>query len=302
MASPQADRFAARMRQFAVDAAEAPPGPEGFRGSAAGLFESFGVHFPLVLTEHQVNQTKAVFADEPGVPAPERVLLFLHGGSFICGSASTHARYAVQLGRRIGARAVLVDYRLAPEHQHPAQINDCADVYEWLLGQGTASERIAIAGESAGGNLTISAQLEALRRGLPAPAATYTMSPWLDFEALSESYVTNAAKDACSSAETTRGICTMYFGEEGDRRSPRVSPLYADLSGLSPLFVQVGGDEVLLDDSRALVERARRYGVTAELDVVPDMQHMFQFDAGVMPEANAAYDRGAAFLNRYLAV
>lgn len=298
MASPPAERFNARLVRWAKEAGEGS-GPEAFRACSRSMFSDIGEQFPLTLTPAG-HGVRAMWADEPGRKSSEIILLFFHGGAFTCGSPETHGRFAIQLARRIGARALLADYRLTPEHQFPTQIEDCATVYEWLIESGVDPKRIAIAGESAGGNLCFTAQLLALRRGAPVPAATYSMSPWLDFEATGESYVANAQKDVVSGAEMTRFMAQQYVGQGGDVRNAIASPLYADLTGFSPVFVQVGGNEVLVDDSRKVVERACAAGVIAELDVVPEMQHMFQFDAGVMPEADAAYDRGGAFIRRFL--
>jgi len=299
MASAQAEKFNANLVRWAREAA-AGGGPEAFRACSRQLFDSLGAQFPLVLRSVDAPNVRAAYADEPGRNRGANVLLFFHGGAFTCGSPQTHARFAIQLSRRIGARALLVDYRLSPEHIFPKQIEDCVAVYEWLLASGVPAERIVFAGESAGGNLCFSAQLMALRRGLPAPAVTYAMSPWLDFDATGHSYTENAGRDLVSSAETTRVMSRMYLGAGVDSRDPVATPLHGDISGLSPLFVQVGGHEVLVDDSRRVVERARAAGINAKLDVVPEMQHMYQFDAGVMPEADASYDRAAAFINAHL--
>ncbi len=297
MASQEAERFHDRLRRWAREVGEGE-GPEHFRACSKTMFDDIGEQFPVVLTP--VDGVRAAWADEPDkVPGPN-VVLFYHGGAFTCGSAETHARFAIQLARRINARALLADYRLAPEYTYPTQIEDCAAVYEWLIASGIEPGRVVITGESAGGNLCFTAQLMALSRGAPAPAATYSMSPFLDFEASGQAYVSNATADLVSGAEMTRFMGRQYVGPDGDVRDPVATPLYADLSKLSPVFVQVGGDEVLLDDSRMVVERARAAGVVAELDIVPEMQHMYQFDAGVMPEATASYDRAAAFIRRFL--
>jgi epsilon-lactone hydrolase len=299
MATIEAARFNTRLVQWAKEAAEGG-GAEGFRACSKRLFDEIGAPFPVIFESVSSGNVHAAYADEPGTLPANRVLLFFHGGAFTCGSSQTHARFAIQLGRRIGARALLVDYRLSPEHIFPTQIEDCAAAYAWLLSSGVDPARIVIAGESAGGNLCFTAILRALRQGLPAPAAIYSMSPWLDFDATGTSYTANAKADLVSSAETTRSMSRMYLGPGVDSRDPIASPLHADLSGLPPVLVQVGGDEVLVDDARSVVARARDAGVVAELDIVPEMQHMYQFDAGVMPEADASYDRAAAFIGRFL--
>jgi epsilon-lactone hydrolase len=298
MPSTEADRFHQRLMRWKREADTASI-PDGFRECSRSMFDDLGEQFPFELTPVADGRIRASFADEPGKTRPSAVLLFFHGGAFLCGSPETHARFAIQLGRRIGARALLVDYRLSPEFIFPSQIEDCADAYQWLIESGQAPKTIAIAGESAGGNLCFTAQLMALSRGLPAPAATYAMSPMLDFAAEGASFVTNADTDLVSAAEVTRYMAGQYLGPV-PITDPVASPLHADLSRLSPFFVQVGGDEVMVDESRAIVVRARAAGVEAEIDVVPGMQHMYQFDAGVMPEASESYDRAAAFLNRFL--
>jgi monoterpene epsilon-lactone hydrolase len=299
MASIEAARFNTRLVGWAKEAGEGG-GPEAFRACSKRLFEGLGAPLPVAFEGVSSGTARAVYADEPGGLRAKSVLLFFHGGAFTCGSPETHARFAIQLGRRIGARALLVDYRLSPEYIFPTQIEDCAAVYAWLLSSGVDPARIAVAGESAGGNLCFTAILKALRQGLPAPAVIYAMSPWLDFDATGASYSANATADLVSGAEMTRIMSRMYLGPGVDSRDPVATPLYANLRGMPPVLVQVGGDEVLVDDARSVVARARSAGVIAELDIVPEMQHMYQFDAGVMPEADASYDRAAAFIGRFL--
>lgn len=297
MISAEAERFHDRLRQWALDAA-ADPSPEGFRASSRTLFAALGRPFAVKLTPLADGRVRGVWADEPGVEPGDNVVLFLHGGGFQSGSAETHARFAIEFGRLIGGRALMADYRLMPERIYPTQVEDCADVYQWLLGTGVDPRKVVFVGESAGGNLCFTVQLEALRRGLPAPGAAYAMSPWLDFEALGESYESNRTADLVSGAETTRFLGQLYVGEGGDVRA--ASPLHADVSRLAPAFVQTGGGEVMVSDTEAIVARLRASGVEAQADIVPAMQHMFQFEAGVMPEASAAYERAAAFVRRVL--
>ncbi|TYK49425.1 alpha/beta hydrolase [Actinomadura decatromicini] len=226
----------------------------------------------------------------------DRVLLCLHGGGFVGGSIYTHRKMFGHLAKAAGVRALIVDYRLAPAHTHPAQVDDVTDAYRWLLDQGIDPAHIAFTGDSAGGWLSITAQLRARERGLPLPAAAMPFSPWTDMEAAGASYQTNQDKDPFFYAETVRMLAATFLGEGGDPRDPLASPLHADLAGLGPVYIQVGGDESLLDDARMLDEHARKAGVDVRLDVFPGMQHTFQMAAGRAPEADDAIGRMAGWV------
>jgi acetyl esterase/lipase len=218
----------------------------------------------------------------------DRVLLCLHGGGFISGSLYTHRKMFAHLAKATGVRALVFDYRLAPEHPHPAQVDDATAVYRWLLRQGFDADRIAFTGDSAGGGLAVTTQLRARQRGLPVPAAAMPFSPWVDMEATGRSYDANRHRDPFFYRESVREFAAMFLGENGDPRDPLANPLCADLSGLAPMYIQVGGDETLLDDARRLSEHARRAGVEVRLDVFPDLLHTFQMAAGRAPEADEA--------------
>lgn len=218
----------------------------------------------------------------------DRVLLCMHGGGFVSGSIYSHRKMFGHLAKATGARALLFDYRLAPGHTHPAQVDDSTAAYAWLLDQGISPGHIAFAGDSCGGGLAITTQLQARDRGLPLPAAALPFSPWVDMEATGESYQTNRDRDAFFSADLVRGLANTFLGRNGDPRDPLANPLNADLTGLGPIYIQVGGDEVLLDDARRLDEHARKASVDVRLDVFPEMQHTFQMAAGRAPEADKA--------------
>jgi monoterpene epsilon-lactone hydrolase len=229
----------------------------------------------------------------PKHSAGDRVLLCMHGGGFISGSIYSHRKMFAHLAKATGAPALIFDYHLAPEHTHPAQVDDATDVYRWLLDHGISPKHIAFAGDSCGGGLAITAQLRGRERSLPLPAAAMPFSPWVDMEATGESYVTNRDRDAFFSSDLVRGLAGMFLGEGGDSRDPLANPLYADLSDLGPIYIQAAGDEVLLDDARRLDKHARKAGVDVRLDVFPDMQHTFQMAAGRAPEADEAIRRMA---------
>jgi monoterpene epsilon-lactone hydrolase len=239
-----------------------------------------------------------------GVPAmwavpkqsrPDRVLLCLHGGGFVGGSIYTHRKMFGHLAKAAGARALLPGYRLLPEGGgYPVPVDETEAVYRWLLGQGVAAEHIAFAGDSAGGWLAVTAQLRAREQGLPEPAAAVLLSPFADLEASGESFETS--KDPLFTREFCRTLARGFLGESAGLRDPRVNLLYADLSGLSPLYIQAGGDEALLDDARGLEAQARKAGVDVRLDVFPGMLHTFQMAAGRAPEADDAIRRLADWI------
>jgi acetyl esterase/lipase len=157
----------------------------------------------------------------------------------------------------------------------------------------TGADHIGFAGDSSGGGLSITTQLRARERGLPWPAAAMLISPWVDMEVTGEPYQTNLDREPLFYKESVRQFAGMFLGEAGDPRDPLANPLYADLSGLGPIYIQVGGDETLLDDARRLDEHARRAGVEVRLDVFPEMPHTFQMAAGRAPEADEAIRRMA---------
>lgn len=226
----------------------------------------------------------------------DRVILGFHGGGFFSGSMYTHRKLFGHIAKAVGCRALVLHYRLAPENLYPAALQDALAAYQWLLGQGIQPAHLAFAGDSAGGNLAITTLLLARDKGLPLPAASLPISPWYDMEVTGDSADYNQGKDLLFTKEWIKNIAAIYLGEKEDRRNPYISPLYADLKGLPPVYIQVGGDELLLDDSTRLTERARNAGVEVQLDVFPFMQHTFQMAAGRAPESNDAIARIANWL------
>jgi epsilon-lactone hydrolase len=223
--------------------------------------------------------------------AQDRVLLCAHGGGYVAGSMYTHRKTYGHVAKAIGCRALIVDYRRAPESVHPGPVNDMARSYKWLLDQGIRPNHVALIGDSAGGGLAVTTILRAREQGLPLPAATMPLSPWLDMDATGETFETNAAKDLIVTREVIQIMASMFLGEGGNRQDPLANPLRADLRGFPPIYIQTGADETLLDDSLKLADLARRSGVDVTLEVVPEMQHVFQFLAGTAPEADAAIQR-----------
>ena len=239
--------------------------------------------------------------DAGGVPAlwaaprgcaPDRVLLCIHGGGFISGSMYTHRKLFAHLAKAVGARALIVNYRVLPEAVHPAPVDDVLAAYRWLLDQGIDATHIVLTGDSAGGGLSITAQLRARQAGLPLPAAAMPLSPWVDMEVNGATMQSNRGKDVLFSQPWVYQMAKNFLSGASPQ-DPYVNPLYADLTGLGPIYIQVGDSELLLDDSRRLAERARRAGVDVRIDVFPDMQHTFQMAAGRAPEADDAIQRMA---------
>jgi acetyl esterase/lipase len=238
--------------------------------------------------------------DAAGIPAmwaapkncaQDRVLLCAHGGGYALGSMYTHRKVYAHAAKAIGCRALIVHYGRAPENVHPGPVNDMARSYKWLLDQGIPAGHIALIGDSAGGGLAVTTILRLREQGLPLPAATMPLSPWLDMDGTGETFETNSAKELIVTRDLIQGMAATFLGEGGNRRDPLANPLHADLKGLPPMYIQTGADEALLDDSRKLADLARRSGVDVKLEIVPEMQHVFQFLAGTAPEADAAIRR-----------
>jgi monoterpene epsilon-lactone hydrolase len=235
----------------------------------------------------------------PHDAAEDRVLLCLHGGGFIGGSIYTHRKMFAHLAKAAGARALSVNYRRTPEHSHPAPLDDAFAAYSWLLEKGYDAQRIALAGDSAGGGLTVTTMLRARERGLPLAAALMPLSPWFDMELAGETITSNQPTDVLFGGPEPMNLqllVHMFLGEGGDRRDPLASPLHADLSGLPPIYIQVGGAEMLLDDSQQFYERAQAAGIDVRLDVFAGQQHTFHMSVGRAPEADDAIARLAEWV------
>jgi epsilon-lactone hydrolase len=232
----------------------------------------------------------------PKQAAADRVLLCIHGGGFLGGSLYTHRKMYGHLAKAAGARALLVSYHLLPEGVFPVPEDDVLAAYRWLLGQGISADHVAFAGDSVGGWLAITVQLRARSEGLPLPAAALLMSPCVDLQATGQSYATNQDKDPFFKRGIVQGIIAGFLGNRTDARDPRANPLYADLTGLAPAYIQAGADETLADDARLLAEHAAKAGVETQVDLFPGMLHTFQMAAGRAPEADQAISQLAAWV------
>ncbi len=236
---------------------------------------------------------QAAWFSPPGA-AGAPVVLYLRGGSYLFGSLRTHGDLLARLALATGARVLGIEYRLAPEHPYPAALEDAQTADRWLLDQGIAPDQIALAGESAGGNLAAVALIALRDAGAPLPACGVLISPWVDLAGTHPSRQANDPYDY--------GPPKMLLAQARDfaggvaREDPRISPVHADLRGLPPLFVQVGDIELLADEARAFADRARAAGVDVTLDVLPDMPHAMPLFAAFVAGGRHAIDDIAGFV------
>lgn len=219
-----------------------------------------------------------------------RNILYLHGGGYMIGSIKTHRCLAGWISRAAQARVLIIDYRLAPENPHPAAVEDALAAYRFMLDSGVNPSRSVVAGDSAGGGLTVAALLAIRDAKLSLPAAAVCISPWVDMEGSGESMKTKAAVDPMVSNGNLGEMAAAYLGGK-DPRTPLASPLYADLKGLPPMLIQVGTSEVLLDDASRLAERARQAGVEVVYEPWENMIHVWQIFLPMLDEAKQAVDR-----------
>lgn len=224
-----------------------------------------------------------------------KVLLYTHGGGFAVGSSASHRKLAGHMAKALGATAVVLDYRLAPENPYPAQIEDSVAVYKTLLDNGFKAKNITTIGDSAGGNLAIASVLKYRELGLPLPASVIAFSPWLDMELTGETLTTNEVSDALVKKPVLEAMAGMFLGESGEANDPLANPLHADFSNFPPLYINAGQVETLLDDSVRLHAKVTQAGVNSTLSVVDGMQHVFPFLAGRAPEADEEIQKIAAW-------
>jgi monoterpene epsilon-lactone hydrolase len=228
------------------------------------------------------------------------VILYLHGGGYVICSPNTHRELAAQLAKATGCRALVLEYRLAPEFPFPAAVEDSVNAYRWLLAQGFKADQITMAGDSAGGGLVV-ATLVAIRYfGLPQPAAAASLSPWTDLACTGGTLETKAQEDPIVSRPLLEQLAQMYLAG-ADPKAPLASPLYADLRGLAPLLIQVGTAETLLDDAKRLAEKIRSQGGKVELQEWEGMPHVWHFFVSFLPEAKDALAYVGSFLRERMA-
>jgi acetyl esterase/lipase len=243
------------------------------------------------------NGVPGIWSEAPDAEK-SRVLLYLHGGGYVLGTAQGYRSLAGEMGRAAKARAFAIDYRLAPEHPFPAAIDDAVTAYRWLVDQGITPKSIAIAGDSAGGGLTVTTMLAIRDAGLPLPAAGVLISPWLDLDNQGASMTGKAEADPSLEKQGLDLFASGYrvgVTAETPRRE-LLAPLDADLRGLPPLLIQVGTAEVLLDDSTRLATRAAAADVATQLAVWPHMIHVWHLFGFMLSEARDAIRQAGNFL------
>ncbi len=267
------------------------------RAMTARIDERYGWVEPgMRRTAQRVAGVPAEWIDVAG-SRPDRVVLYLHGGAFVFRFPQLHAGLAARICTRVAARALVVDYRLAPEHPHPAAGDDCLAAYRALRADGVPAAGIVLIGDSAGGNLVLATLHRLKAAGEPLPACAVAMSPVVDFTLSSESLVGNAARDPIFTLGAMLGFRRLYAAPEAFL-DPSVSPLFGDWAGLPPLLFQVGSTEMLRDEAVRAAERARAAGTPVELEIYDRAPHVFQAMRR-LPQSEVALDSLARFVGRH---
>jgi acetyl esterase/lipase len=229
----------------------------------------------------------------------KKVLLYFHGGGYSTGSINTHRSLVSQIIKGAGIKALMIEYRLAPEHKYPCAVEDAKAAYEWLLQNGYSSNDICFGGDSAGGGLTLASLLYLRDKNIPLPKCAIALSPWTDHTLSGNSYLGNKDIDPMLVAEGFPIWSKHYSGEE-DNKNPYISPLFGDLQGLPPIYIQVGEEEMLLDDSLRFAEKAKAAGVDITIEVYAEMFHVFQAFWRVLSAAKKANIKLGEFLKKQM--
>lgn len=277
--------------------------PEAMRADFARMMAGSPIPDGVRIDEVVLGGRPALRVDPVADPAAGRrggTILYFHSGAYVFGSPRTALPLTAHLVTRTGMRAVSLAYRLAPEHPFPAAIEDGVRAYRELLEAGHDAAQVAFAGDSAGGGLTVTTMLAARDAGLPMPAAVVAFSPSLDATRSGASMTTKAGVDPLFTRAGLEAIGRHYLAGQDPHQALLSPALLADLTGLAPLLLQAGSNEVLLDDATRMAARAAAAGVDVILDVTADVPHVFQSFAGVLDEADRALDRAAAFLRQRL--
>ena len=271
----------------------------------------------LSIPEHRANGIKnakmlgglpktvtAEKADIDGIPAEwltpvgaadGQVILYFHGGGYVTGSIEDHRMLCGLLANAASAKVLTPEYRLAPEYPFPAALEDALKVYQWLLAQGTPATNIIVAGDSAGGGLGVALVLALKDKKKPLPAAVICLSPWVDLTHKGRSHQTKAKAETLLRTDVLREWALCYTAE-ANLMDPLVSPVYGDLHGFPPLLIQVGSEEILLDDALMLAEKAKAHGVAVTLKVWDGMWHVWQALGDMLPENKRTFEEIGRFV------
>lgn len=292
MASPQLQSVISMLRSMNVEGRDIPI--EQSRAAFDGISNMFVLPSDVKHEAVDVDGTPGEWISVEGTTG-DTTILYLHGGGYVIGSINSHREMISRIARAAKVRALAIDYRLAPEYPFPAAVEDATKAYRWLLRQGVPPEKVIVAGDSAGGGLTVALLLALRDAGDPLPTAAVCISPWTDLEITGESMVTKKDVDPMIRPDDAKWGAERYYGS-ADPRNPQVSPIHADLSGLPPLLIQVGTSEVLLSDSARLAERATSAGVDVTLEEWEEMVHVWHFFAFMLPEGQQAIERIGEFV------
>ena len=276
---------------------EANPRPAGLgerRQRLDALGEQYLLPADVRVEAAHANGVSAEWTATPEADS-EKVILYLHGGGYTTGSLKSHRHMVAQAGREARARTMALDYRLAPEHPFPAAVEDAVIGYRFLLSRGFSANRIAVAGDSAGGGLTVALLVSLRDAGLPLPACAWCISPWIDLEGTGASMTAKGTVDPMVQQAYLIELAAAYLGG-ANPRTPLAAPLYADLKGLPPMLIQVGSAETLLDDAVRLAGAAGAADVRVRLEVWPDMIHVWQLFYQQVAAGRRALAEAGAFI------
>lgn len=279
----------------------ASPAPQSIAELRA-MYDGMGGQFPtaadVMLEPVSANGVSAEWSRTPGA-ATNAALLYLHGGGYVIGSIASHRHLASELGRAAGVQALSLDYRMAPEDPFPAAVDDALAGYRWLLDQGIAANRIAVAGDSAGGGLAVALLLAIKDARLPQPACAVPISPWVDMTMTGGTMDSKAASDPMVQRQALLDWAGLYLGGKA-ATTPLASPIHADLSGIAPLLIQVGSEETLLDDAIRLAAIAGHAQVPVQLHIAPEMIHVWHFFHPMLAGGRDAIADAGAFVRAHL--
>jgi len=269
-----------------------PPTVAAFRARTEEMGDKMPAPPEAIVEKLTIAGRPAEWVSAPGCN-PNRQALYLHGGGYVIGSPNSHRNLAYNIAKAMDGRCLVLDYRMAPEDPFPAAVEDAVAAWQWMLAAGGNPARMSIMGDSAGGGLTIATQVALKQRGIRLPACSCCISPWTDLEGTGDSVKSKADVDPMVTEEALHRWGGLYLNG-ADPRDPLASPLYADVSGLGPVLVQVGTAEILMDDSTRFAEKARAQGVDVTLELWDDMPHIWHIFAPMLSEgADAIAKLGA---------